>query len=103
MTPISSTGDKVPLRLHISQQFALNTRMGLGEIVHLLREQAARKLALEILSLEKCFSVKLDKDFGTQRADLIVMTEQEYADLMREQFKKGIHHAQGFMPQWDQP
>lgn len=101
MTPITDTKNLPPLRLGYRQQFIMHKHESLGEILSISRQKIARELAMKITEEDKFFSIKMDNDYGSLRTDIIVMTEQEYADLMREQFSSGVRHAQGLMPQWE--
>lgn len=102
MTPISdqNTADKF-VKLAVRSQFVIHQHENFGEIENLLRVEQSRKLALDIMSHRKFFELKIDRDYGTLRADIVVMTNQELADILREHFHKGVDHAQGYMPKWE--
>jgi len=101
MTPISDSNNIPPLRLSMVQQFATHEHESLGEVMHIVRSRIASRLAEKIVREAKFFELKLDGGYGTMRTDIIVMTQQEYADFAREKFKQGVQHAQGFMPTWE--
>jgi len=102
MTPITDTDNLPPLRLGCVQQFAAHKHESVGEIMHMVRGRIARELAEKIVREDKFFELHVDKNgYGTMRTDIIVLTQQEYADFAREKFKQGLQHAQGFMPQWE--
>lgn len=103
MTPIydQHTIDQF-LQLHVNAQFSAHQHESFGELLFKLKEQQARKLAQQILNEKKFFDLKIDAGYGTLRSDVIVMTSQELADFSRKQFRKGVDHAQGFMPTWEQ-
>ena len=98
MTPITDTDNIPPMRLTMVQQFAVHQHESLGEITRLVRSKIARELAEKIVHEDKFFSLKIDGIYGSMRTDCIVLTQQEYADFALENFKKGLQHAQGFMP-----
>ena len=102
MTPIydQNTVDKF-VRLSVNSQFAVHQHESFGEVLSVIKEQQARKLAQKIQIEKKFFDLKIDSGYGTLRSSIIVMTDQELADLLREQFRKGVDHAQGFMPTWE--
>ena len=96
LTPISGH-ESVPLKLQINQQFAIQ-REPVGRVISVLRENSARMLAQKVMGEEKFFDLKVEQTFGNLRVDVVVMTQKEYADLCREQFRAGMDHAQGFRP-----
>lgn len=97
-TTIHSTDDPPPRKLAVKAQFAVRDAIPDGAVISILRDNAARDIAQKIIDESKFFEVKIDKMFGVLRADVIVLTEQEYVDLMRNQFRKGVDYAHGFMP-----
>ena len=102
MTPISDQNTlNTFTRYSVNTQFATHQHESFGELVSLIEEQQARNLAKKIISDQKFFDLKISSDYGSIRADIIVMTNQELADIMREYFRKGVDHAQGFMPRWE--
>lgn len=100
MTPITSTQDEVPLRLAIQSQFAVHSHDNLGYLLHEIKRKQAHQLAEKILSEDKFFKLDIDKEYGSMRADVICLTQEEYANILKEKFKAGIQHAQGYMPAW---
>lgn len=102
MTPISdqNTADKF-VRLSVRSQFVTHQHESFGELENLLRVEQSRKLALDIMSHRKFFELNIDRDYGTLRADVIVMTTQELLDMQKEYFCKGVNHVQNFMPKWE--
>jgi arginine utilization protein RocB len=100
MTPITSSEDEVPLRLGIRTEFSIHPHETLDRLLHEIKYNQARKLAQKILDKEKFFSLKIDKDYGQMQADVIVLTQEEYTNILKAKFKAGMDHARGFMPEY---
>lgn len=101
MTPVFDHDKLQGRRLAARQEFAI-PKYELDHALHLLREKMARQLSRTILEQEDFFLLKIQGEYGTLRADCFVLTEDELASVMRDQFKKGIEHANGFRPDWQQ-
>ncbi len=97
MTPIEQTKPEV-LQLQVRQQFAVSKYESNEEVIHIIRQKAARMLSERIMDEPKFYNLKIDKSYGELRVDVMVMTQVEYMDLCKRQFKAGLEHAQGFMP-----
>lgn len=74
----------------------------LGELIHITKTKLSRQLAEKILDTHDFFRTRSYRYGGTEMTDItvdaIVLTEQEYIDLMKSQFARGMEHARGFMP-----
>lgn len=98
MNKVFSVFDIPTSRLHIDTTVALH-QGDEGRVIHLAREQATKRLAAMISELPKALSVSTPMPgYCKVSADVIVLTSEEFADLMQRQFRAGVDHAQGFMP-----
>lgn len=98
MTKVYSLHDIPKSRLHVSYQVA-ESQLPFGEVLVRTKETLARQLSHTILEKDGAFSVTQPaKGYFQVDADVVVLTSNEFRQLMQEQFKKGVDHAQGFMP-----
>jgi hypothetical protein len=88
-------------RLSVRKMMSLDSRIDIGEAIHMAKQQMARQLAQKILEGDEFFWSRGDKvaQYNTLEygADCIVLTLEEYSQLKRSSFKEGIEHANGFM------
>ena len=68
-------------------------------VVHLACEKLAREIAEMISREQKFFSVAIDHNgYGSARASVNVLTDEEYAAALRKAFQDGVAHAHRFAP-----
>jgi hypothetical protein len=88
-------------RLSIRCMISIDSRIDIGEVIHMSKQKMARQLAQKIIDDDQFFWSRDDKiaQFSTLEygADCIVLTQEEYAQLKRQSFKEGVEHASGFM------
>lgn len=98
MTTIFSLDDIPNSHLRISTQIAVRPNY-LGDMIVRSKADMALCLSHKILELDRAFKVReVAPEVVQLDADVIVMTSEEFRQLMQMQFKKGIQHAQGFVP-----
>ena len=98
MNTVFSLHDIPNSRLHVSAQVADEHR-SLGDVLSMTQEKLGRQLAHTILALPNVFRVgQPARGYFQIDADVIVLTPDEFRQLMQEQFKKGVSRAQGFQP-----
>ena len=91
--PVTSLEDLPKCRLSVKTVLAPGRYPGDLEI-QTAKDNMRRSLAAKMLEQEKLFSVSLSQDgFMTVRADIVVMTAEQFGDLMIAQFKKGVDHG----------
>lgn len=75
---------------------------GTDAILYSLKERMARQLAELILKDSGVFKISFTNLSGMPvydvKADIVVLTSQEFADLKRNSFREGAIHAQRFAP-----
>jgi len=98
MTQIYSSEDLPPRRLQIQALHQCNTRLDYGSMIQMQKENMARRIAQVIVDEKKFYDISIENDLAKMRVDVMVLTQDEYADIMRKQFKAGLNHAAGFMP-----
>lgn len=101
MNPVYSP-EKYPDRhLHVREVVALHQHTDVGQAVRIIRNDMARSLAQKIVESPTFFwekgSVLGGVSYVEYGADCIVLTRQEYLDLQREGFQRGVEHAQGYI------
>lgn len=74
----------------------------LGDMIRVTSDKLSRQVASKILEEDAFFKTETYRYGGTEmlavQLDAYVLTEDEYIDLMKKQFIKGMEHARGFMP-----
>ena len=99
MTPVFCVHNIPERNLHAKATCALHDHeQGVGRDI---RHNLARQLVEKILDSEHFFEISTQKIHGVEflsyRADVIVMTREEYARMLQEQFTAGAKHASGFI------
>lgn len=75
-----------------------------GRQIEKVRYDIARQIGELCAKNEELVKIEAEGPLIELRADLIVLTEGELHDLLREQFKAGIEHANSFgHPSWIAP
>jgi hypothetical protein len=73
-----------------------------GGVIYAIQREMAMKLSDAIMKDSAFFKSEIDKlsrmPMVTYQADVVVLTQDEYKHIQEEAFKKGLHHAYGFMP-----
>lgn len=86
-------------RLGVRKVIALNQQINTEQAAIMVKRNMAMQLATKMLE-EKSFFKEFSEEIDGQtiveyRADVVVLTSDEYAELKRESFKDGMRHAQG--------
>lgn len=103
-TTVTSTADLINRRLQIHKVIAMDRPGEADYEMHKVKRDMAMALADKIMEKDDFFNLRYEDlaAYGTRmmivNADCIVITQQEFYNLMRDQFAKGVHHATGFMP-----
>lgn len=85
-------------RLNVKNTVALHAHESLGREISIVKERMARQIAQKIMESPEFFKQENGGQYVTYHANVIVLTDDELAQVLREQFRKGIDHASGFMP-----
>ena len=104
-TKIFDTQELPGRHLHSTAQFSLS-QYGNGRLIIESRQEVARACAELIVNDGDFFDYKERFGYATVRVDVVVMTQQELRQLMRNQFEAGQNHAiynQPVYPQEVQP
>lgn len=92
--------DSIPERnFRIITEFKLDEigRLPLSQVVYRFTQEQADSIARKILEEKEFFKlVEIGGGYYTLKVDCIVLTQAEYYKLMVDQFKIGLHHAQGY-------
>jgi hypothetical protein len=95
ITKLFDSADCPFQHIHHSIEFAVRERET-AELLSLTRGKVVRACAELIAAEDKYFSTQIKNGYGRTCVDVVVMTHDELAELMRKQFRAGIDHAQGF-------
>lgn len=75
-----------------------------GQVILMLKEDASRQVAREIMQLEDVFRVQeAMPGLHVVSADFFVMTTEQMREFAIHQFREGMKHASGFMPTYGEP
>lgn len=101
MDAIFSIDDLPKRRLAIKSTLANRFASDVGREVVIMRDKIARQIAQKCAECDDLVTITPNGPFLEVRADCIIMTTDELAELMRKQFRSGIEHATHFMPLHD--
>ena len=84
--------------IRVKAEFAVGPRQSAGEITVMMRRKVSQAVTEKMLDRSDMFSIKIEKGYGEVAADIVALTHEELADLLRKQFRAGVAHASGFRP-----
>lgn len=101
MQEIFDSSKMIGKRLGVRKIVALPVTEG-DRALHYIRREMAMLLADMIVKDNDFFKSNAKNEGGRvcveYFANVVVLTDDEYATLKRESFKQGVNHAFGFMP-----
>lgn len=100
MNPVFDINELPNRRLMVRQMVALHPHMDIGEAVHCIRRDMVMKLAYTILEKDDFFysigSTSAGVSYVEYGADCVVLTREEFMDVQRKAFTKGVEHSRGY-------
>ena len=105
MSTVITSLDQLPeRRIAVQTQLFVSRHLTNDREIAIVKERMAMQIARKILEKDDLFNTRIE-DFVAWghkvmyvEADCIILTQEEYANIMREKFSQGLQHAQGFMP-----
>jgi adenylate kinase len=95
--------DDLPKRnLYIKKTLTNLNAREVGQEISILREQIVKEVARKCAEHDGLVTISPSGVFVEVVADIIVLTSDEFADLMRRQFRDGLEHAHQFMGMADE-
>lgn len=82
-------------RFGVRDCIVTDPRMDIGRAIQIVQHDMARNLAETIMAEDTFFSCDSYPGTLAYRADVIVLTVAEYADLCHQKFRDGVYHGQG--------